>query len=103
MRIESPLQGLTLVVTRPASQGARTAAALREAGAEVIEFPVLKISPIDASITFSDLARATHIIFVSANAVAYGAPVLQRAGTIDASVQVFAIGRATAGRADQSR
>ena len=96
MRIESPLQGLTLVVTRPASQGARTAAALREAGAEVIEFPVLKISPIDASITFSDLARATHIIFVSANAVAYGAPVLQRAGTIDASVQVFAIGRATA-------
>ena len=96
MRAELPLHGLTLVVTRPSGQGARTAAALRGAGADVIEFPVLEISPVEASIAPSDLARATGIIFVSANAVTYGVPVLRRAGAIADSVQIFAIGRATA-------
>ena len=96
MQVELPLQGLTLVVTRPRVQAARTAATLREAGAEVIEFPALDIAPIEASISFQELASASGIIFVSGNAVTYGLPVLQRAGEIATATQIFAIGRATA-------
>ena len=96
MHIEPPLQGLTLVVTRPPAQAARTASALRDAGAEVIEFPVLDITPIDVSLASRELASAWGIIFVSANAVRYGVPVLRRAGEITATTHMFAIGRATA-------
>ena len=96
MQTNTPLQGLTLVVTRPRMQAIRTANALREAGAEVIELPVLAITPINASIAPQDLAGASGIIFVSANAVAYGVQALRRGGEIDATVQMFAIGRATA-------
>ena len=96
MHAEAPLQGLTLVVTRPPTQAARTATALREAGAEVIEFPVLDITPIYASLPSDELASAAGIIFVSANAVTYGVPVLRRAGEIPTTTQLFAIGRATA-------
>ena len=57
MRLEPPLRGLTLVVTRPRVQAARTAAALREAGADVIEFPALAIAPINALISLAELAQ----------------------------------------------
>ena len=96
MQAEAPLQGVTLIVTRPRGQAARSAAALCAAGAEVITFPVLDIAPIEASLTATDLASASAIIFVSANAVAYGVPVLRRAGDIPATTEIFAIGRATA-------
>ena len=96
MQAEPPLRELTFVVTRPSQQSLRTAAALREAGAEVIEFPVLAIESIEASLSSGELVGAAGIIFVSANAVAYGVPVLQRAGEIPATTQMFAIGRATA-------
>ena len=96
MQAELPLQGLTLVVTRPRGQATRTTAMLRAAGAEVIEFPVLAITPINASIASHDLSAATGIIFVSANAVAHGVPVLRHGGEINAATEIFAIGRATA-------
>ena len=47
---EGPLAGLTVVVTRPRRQGEATAKALRAAGAEAIELPVLDITPLPASI-----------------------------------------------------
>jgi uroporphyrinogen-III synthase len=97
MHAELPLQGLTLVVTRPRVQAARTAATLRQAGATVIEFPVLDITPIDAAIAPRVLSGASGIIFVSANAVEYGLPVIAHAGKIKSTTQLFAIGRATAG------
>lgn len=96
MQAEAPLQGVTLIVTRPRGQAARSATALRAAGAEVITFPVLDIAPIGAAVTAAALASASAIIFVSANAVAYGVPVLRRAGDIPATTEIFAIGRATA-------
>ena len=96
MQVEPPLRGLTLVVTRPRGQATRSATALRAAGAEVITFPVLDVAPIEASLTTTDLASASAIIFVSANAVAYGVPVLRRASDIPATTKIFAIGRATA-------
>ena len=96
MQTESPLQGLTLVVTRPPVQAGRTAIALRAAGAKVIEFPVLDIAPIAATLTSAELASSSGIIFVSANAVEYGVRLVQRAGGPPAAAEVFAIGRATA-------
>ena len=90
-----PLQGLTLVVTRPAVQAKRTAIALREGGATVVEFPVLDISPIEAFLAGKDLATASAFIFVSANAVEYGVPTVRRTGEFPAKAEIFAIGRAT--------
>ena len=95
MQAEPPLQGVILIVTRPRGQAARSASALRAAGAEVITFPVLAIAPVDAAHTAAALATASAIIFVSANAVAYGVPLL-RAGDIPPTTEIFAIGRATA-------
>ncbi|MEQ1516423.1 MAG: uroporphyrinogen-III synthase, partial [Usitatibacteraceae bacterium] len=97
MQADFLLEGLTLVVTRPRVQAARTAAMLREAGASVIDFPVLEIAPIEAAIAPQTLSEASGIIFVSANAVEYGLPVFARAGRIQPTTQLFAIGRATAG------
>ncbi|MEO8386219.1 MAG: uroporphyrinogen-III synthase, partial [Betaproteobacteria bacterium] len=91
-----PLHGLTLVVTRPATQAKRSANALREAGAIAIEFPVLDIAPITVSLAAKDLTAADAFIFVSANAVEYGVPTVRRAGAFPASAEIFAIGRATA-------
>jgi uroporphyrinogen-III synthase len=96
MHTEKSLQGLNLIVTRPKEQGANTAKLLRDAGAKVIEFPLLSILPIETSIAPAELNRATALIFVSANAVAFGAPALRRSGEITHDAQVFAIGRATA-------
>ena len=96
MPAEIPLQGLNLVVTRPAAQAARTTLMLRAAGASVIEFPVLSIASIDATLPAAELASASGIIFVSANAVEHGVPLVTGAGGAPASMEVFAIGRATA-------
>ena len=92
----APLSGLTIIVTRPQSQTAPLAHALREAGAGVIVYPVLEIAPLAASIAPQPLARASAIIFVSINAVEHGLPVLCAAGTINAKTCVMAIGSATA-------
>lgn len=102
MRVDPPLRGLVLVVTRPRDQAAQSAFVLREAGADVIEFPVLDISPIEASISSQELAGAFAIIFVSTNAVAHGLPVLLRAGGIAPGTEIFAIGLATAAALDDA-
>ena len=96
MQAEIPLQGLTLVVTRPPAQAGRTAITLRAAGAQVIEFPVLDIAPIEMKLAATELASSSGIIFVSANAVEYGLPLVLRAGGPTAAAEIFAIGRATA-------
>ena len=96
MQAEFPLQGLNLVVTRPPAQAARTARLLRAAGADIIEFPVLSIAPINATLPAAELAGASGLIFVSANAVEHGVPLVLRAGGAPVGMEIFAIGRATA-------
>jgi uroporphyrinogen-III synthase len=91
-----PLTGLTVVVTRPQQQGAPLADALRSAGASVIEYPVLEIVPLDATMPPATLARAAAVIFVSVNAVEHGLPSLRAAGTLSAGCLMMAIGGATA-------
>lgn len=91
-----PLTGVTVVVTRPQQQGAPLAEALRGAGAAVIEYPVLEIVPLDATVPPAALAQAAAVIFVSANAVEHGLPRLQTAGTLPTGCLMMAIGGATA-------
>jgi uroporphyrinogen-III synthase len=90
---DGPLAGLTVVVTRPRQQGEITAMALRAAGAEAIELPVLEITPLAATLNEEVVARASLIIFVSANAVEHGLKLLRR--RIPGGAQIAAIGEAT--------
>jgi uroporphyrinogen-III synthase len=95
------LAGLVIIVTRPRQQGAATALQLRQHGADVMQFPVLEISAISADQvrrTFDPLrvGLADAFIFVSANAVQFGLPLIRAWGGIPANARVFAIGLATA-------
>lgn len=89
------LAGLTIVVTRPRQQGESTAKTLREAGATVIELPMLCIVPLDCRVDASVLAQAYAAIFVSANAVEHGVPCLRRNGHLRDGMLIAAIGHAT--------
>ena len=81
---------MRLVVTRPQSDGARTAAALRERGHEVLEAPLLQVEPLDADLSGGWGA----IIITSANAPAAiaGNPALAALATLP----VIAVGRRSA-------
>jgi uroporphyrinogen-III synthase len=94
------LDGLTLVITRPYSQAAASAAWFESLGARVILFPVLAIEPIpdatiDENFVRHDLATANAIIFVSANAAEYGVAAIQTRGGFSNETTIFAIGKAT--------
>lgn len=93
-----PLKGQRVLVTRAREQASGFAGQLRALGAEVIEFPVIKIvEPEDYTALDSALARLSdfsRLIFTSANAVDY---FFRRFNaTLPASLKVCAIGPATA-------
>lgn len=95
------LDGLTVVVTRPVTQAEATAHCLREAGAKVILYPVLEITPLPLSAiekTFArdDWQRANAVIFVSANAASRGAQVIKHYGGFPVGITLYAIGKMTA-------
>jgi len=98
---DESLKGLTIVITRPRAQGDITAQYLAAAGARVIRYPVLTIEPrsqiaIEKTFSRADLAHANGIIFVSANAVEYGLPVIRQYGELRADATLYAIGKMTA-------
>lgn len=90
-----PLNGLKVLVTRPAGQAASFIEAIQAQGGIPQSFPLIEIQPIAhcpetlAQITNYDLA-----IFVSRNAVECAWPLV--AGSQLASIQVAAVGQATA-------
>ena len=90
-----PLSGLTLVLTRPRQQGERTAQALRNAGATVVEMPMLEILPRPCRVDRAMLNSAYAAIFVSANAVEHGVPCLNDNGGLPVGTLIAAIGHAT--------
>ena len=95
------LDGLTIVVTRPVAQAEATVRCLREAGAKVVSYPVLEITPLPLSAiekTFAriDWQRADAVIFVSANAAVHGAPVIRHYGGLPSGAVMYAIGKMTA-------
>jgi uroporphyrinogen-III synthase len=78
----------------------QTARLLRTFGAEVMQFPVLEISaqPNDIINTCLEdhIRHADALIFVSANAVQFGMPLIIAQGGLASKTKVFAIGQATA-------
>ena len=90
------LQGLGVLVTRPAHQALNLCRLLESAGARVIRLPTLDIKP---TLEIDDLKRRLGagepvdlIIFTSANAVRFGGPLLDRRQEL----KLAAIGPATA-------
>lgn len=91
----APLAPWTVVLTRPAHMARESAAALERAGAKVIAFPVLDIAPRPVRLDPALATSARGVIFVSANAVAFGLPILRNAG-LGLDSACFAVGDATA-------
>jgi uroporphyrinogen-III synthase len=87
-KIVPPLSGSTILVTRPTAQAESLCLQIQRYGGTPIRFPTITIEPITAAVAdVCDLA-----VFVSANAVQYGAHLLAP----NASMRVAAIGKATA-------
>lgn len=87
-RVIPPLTGLYALVTRPQPQGDSFAAAIHGLGGEATVFPTIAIERIEqAAVDCAEL-----VIFVSANAVEHGLPLLRRGP----ATRLAAIGKATA-------
>lgn len=89
-----------IVVTRPAHQAGKIKKKLEEAGANVILFPLLEITPPKkAALARQQLANIDNydlVIFVSPNAVEQSLSSLETSRLIDGNIQVAAIGKKTA-------
>jgi uroporphyrinogen III methyltransferase / synthase len=98
-----PLTGRTVVVTRSRDQASELAGLLSDAGARVIECPLLRQAPPEnwdaLDIAFSDLRRYDWVAFTSANAVRFCIGRLRERG-LDARTfagcRIAAVGTATA-------
>lgn len=97
--MSGPLAGRTVLVTRPASQAAALAQAIRAAGGTAFEFPALEIEAVqldELSAPLARLAEADIAIFISPNAARFGMDAIRMGGTLPAAIGVFAVGPGTA-------
>lgn len=94
------LSGLRVLVTRPREQASDLIRAIEAAGGGSLLFPALEIHPVTNLDQLAAQIRAADeyhwIIFVSANAVRYGLPVLRQAGIDPDCKNIAAVGLATA-------
>jgi uroporphyrinogen III methyltransferase/synthase len=100
-----PLFGRRIVITRSHDQSGVLVDKLESLGAEVIEYPVIKIEPIDdIGISLMNLSDFDWIVFTSANGVKQFAIKLHKHG-LDArvfcGVKIAAIGPVTAGELER--
>lgn len=90
------LSGKRVVVTRAEGQAQEFAAALREAGAEVLEFPVIEIAEPEswaaADRAIAQMGTYDWLIFTSANAPR---AFFARAGRVEVTARIVAVGPAT--------
>ena len=87
---EPALAGLSVLVTRPATQAAGLCARVRAAGGEALPWPAIRIVALDVPPTRPDDPAPDWAVFVSANAVRYGL------ASVPAGPRIAAIGPATA-------
>lgn len=96
---EMGLAGRHVVVTRPAGQAAHLAAALSEAGAQPVLFPVLAIEAIADPTALLDIAirldQFDFAVFVSPNAVAYGLDTVLAHRGWPAGLRAVTVGRSS--------
>jgi uroporphyrinogen-III synthase len=92
----SGLDGVGVLVTRPEHQAAALCRLLESHGARVFRWPVIRIEPVgelhEVAAALNPAEPFDLIIFTSANAVRFGAPLL----ATDSSPALAAIGPATA-------
>ena len=95
-----PLEGVTVLVTRPEPKAGELAAELREAGAGVLSYPAIEIQPVDPpglGATLAAVGEADWLIFVSPNAAEHGLAALRAANRVPAKwPDVAAVGAGTA-------
>lgn len=96
-----PLEGMSVLVTRPAPQGEKLVAAIREAGGTALAFPLLEIRELDrdpsVDAVFDRLDGFDIAIFISANAVRAALGRWRERGSAwPATLMCLAIGSATA-------
>lgn len=94
-----PLQGVTVVVTRPRAQAAGLAAMIEAAGGEAVIFPVLEISaaddPAPLAAALAELDDYALAVFISPNAVAHSVPAILARGPWPAGLRAVAVGGGT--------
>jgi len=92
--VNGALTGTGILVTRPREQSVELTQALEAVGGEVFQLPVIEIIPRNPDAVTTDVAALPVpdiVIFVSRNAVTYGAAAINP----DAATKIAAIGRAT--------
>lgn len=92
------LEGLGVLVTRPAAQADALCAALHDAGARIHRLPALLIEPLGQAAghraAAGPLDHYQFVVFVSVNAVLHGACLLE--GGLPSTTRLLAVGPATA-------
>lgn len=95
-----PLEGIGVLVTRPADQAEGLCALLEAQGAKAVRFPVIEIrAPRDTAALQGLLAQLDEFdmaVFISANAVNRGLPPVLAQGRFPPRLKVAAVGRRTA-------
>lgn len=94
------LEGLTIVVTRPAHQAENVCQLIETEGGKALRFPVLDIQPPEDSSSLTallqNLDRYQLAIFISANAVDFTYHALGSGQQLPESLQRAAVGQSTA-------
>lgn len=103
--MRTALNGLGVVVTRPAQQGRELADLIRSAGGRPIEFPTLEIvaaaNATHLQRQLTQLGKNDWAIFISVNAVEYGSHLINEAGIDIDPVKIISIGTATSSALNQ--
>lgn len=99
------LDGIGVLITRPAQQADNLCQRIVELGGRAIRFPLLRIVDNSDSPQVDELLRDPAIydlaIFISTNAVEYGVTALQRHGGVAENTLIAAVGRSTARELEQ--
>lgn len=100
MEQSTDLDGIVVMVTRPAPQARLLCDRIESQGGRVICFPVLEIAPVEAAgplqALLGRLGGYDIAVFVSANAVARGVPMVLAHGGWPPGTRVAAVGERTA-------
>lgn len=93
------LEGVTVLVTRPAGQADGLCRSIESAGGRAVSFPLIEIQPITDAATRQKLqdavTRSTGVLFVSRNAVKYALPFLSAGAGVLVGKNVYAVGAGT--------
>ncbi|MCU7834167.1 MAG: uroporphyrinogen-III synthase [gamma proteobacterium symbiont of Taylorina sp.] len=105
MQQKPALNGLKILVTRPAHQTKSLSELITEQGGQAILFPLIEINPVHinrkTSALLNNIKRIDYAVFISPNAVEYGIAELLKRGEIPAQLKLVTIGQASAKKLQQ--